>query len=502
MRTRSWGSDGARVYLPGYEHRTDTGETKVYIGDYAVVSRTGATRKVEYLLKDRLGSVDAVANASGSVIETRGYDAFGKPRSGTWGDLTPAKIASTAVTPKGFTQHEHLNQLELIHMNGRAYDYNLGRFTGVDPFIQFPLNSQSLNPYSYILNNPLSGTDPTGYLAATGSHIVGSDVGDTGARLSYQAQPQAISGKQSGDSGAPERTAPSGSGGSGPANNGAQAKPTPTGTDKRDSEVTQPDKKGTASNTNISGADNNWTENDGQLSGDDGGSEEGARKTIPREEMMSSGFGSPNIEDYDTEDPLFHEYTFETPLCRIASTGCTGASVLRFGDGWSAPTTTPPVKQGRNELWGYPLTGKTNPVFHSSGIDEAGNAYFFNMTLRGHNYHAGVVASNTYARNGTFYLKTHGFGYSSNLYFKAENYMVGYAYFFVLAKLCQKAYANSHKGGFSRWRPITLNCFFRWRWQVFSSCLVALMVMECCQLNGRQRWRQKVTTAFLSQDPL
>jgi hypothetical protein len=50
-------------------------------------------------------------------------------------------------------------------MNGRVYDYGLGRFMGVDPFIQFPLNSQSLNPYSYILNNPLSGTDPTGYIA-------------------------------------------------------------------------------------------------------------------------------------------------------------------------------------------------------------------------------------------------------------------------------------------------------------------------------------------------
>jgi RHS repeat-associated protein len=163
QRTRSWGSDGARVYLPGYEHRTDTGETKVYVGDYAVISKTGSTRKVEYLLKDRLGSVDAVASSAGAITETRGYDAFGKPRDGSWNDLSPAKIASTAVTPKGFTQHEHLNQLELIHMNGRVYDYGLGRFTGVDPFIQFPLNSQSLNPYSYILNNPLSGTDPTGY---------------------------------------------------------------------------------------------------------------------------------------------------------------------------------------------------------------------------------------------------------------------------------------------------------------------------------------------------
>lgn len=50
-------------------------------------------------------------------------------------------------------------------MNGRAYDYNLGRFLSVDPFIQSPGNSQSMNPYSYIMNNPLSGTDPSGYKA-------------------------------------------------------------------------------------------------------------------------------------------------------------------------------------------------------------------------------------------------------------------------------------------------------------------------------------------------
>jgi hypothetical protein len=48
-------------------------------------------------------------------------------------------------------------------MNGRVYDYNLGRFLSVDPFIQEPGNSQSMNPYSYIMNNPLAGTDPSGY---------------------------------------------------------------------------------------------------------------------------------------------------------------------------------------------------------------------------------------------------------------------------------------------------------------------------------------------------
>jgi hypothetical protein len=56
-------------------------------------------------------------------------------------------------------------------MNGRVYDYNLGRFLSVDPFIQDPDNSQSMNPYSYIMNNPLSGSDPSGYVGCAASRI-------------------------------------------------------------------------------------------------------------------------------------------------------------------------------------------------------------------------------------------------------------------------------------------------------------------------------------------
>jgi RHS repeat-associated protein len=71
------------------------------------------------------------------------------------------------ISKRGFTDHEHLDEQELIHMNGRVYDYNLGRFLSVDPFIQFVGNSQGINPYSYIMNNPLAGTDPTGYVIET-----------------------------------------------------------------------------------------------------------------------------------------------------------------------------------------------------------------------------------------------------------------------------------------------------------------------------------------------
>jgi hypothetical protein len=74
-------------------------------------------------------------------------------------------------------------------MNGRVYDYNLGRFMSVDPLIQSPTSTQSINPYSYIMNNPLAGTDPTGYEGVmTGSRIEGVDTGASGASFGAKAE--------------------------------------------------------------------------------------------------------------------------------------------------------------------------------------------------------------------------------------------------------------------------------------------------------------------------
>jgi len=48
-------------------------------------------------------------------------------------------------------------------MNGRIYDPVIGRFMSADPYIQFPDNLQSFNRYTYLMNNPLAGTDPSGF---------------------------------------------------------------------------------------------------------------------------------------------------------------------------------------------------------------------------------------------------------------------------------------------------------------------------------------------------
>nr|WP_290444442.1 RHS repeat-associated core domain-containing protein [Pseudoalteromonas sp. XMcav2-N] len=68
---------------------------------------------------------------------------------------------------RSYTGHEPITlggDNRIIHMNGRIYDADTGRFMQADPFVQAPNNLQNYNAYTYVLNNPLSYTDPSGYL--------------------------------------------------------------------------------------------------------------------------------------------------------------------------------------------------------------------------------------------------------------------------------------------------------------------------------------------------
>jgi RHS repeat-associated protein len=99
------------------------------------------------------------------VVDRRHYDAFGKERRGIVKPNSPDMVAPllAGYTGYGFTGHRQLESVGLVHMGGRVYDPELGRFLSADPFIQFALNTQSFNRYSYVLNNPLSFNDPSGY---------------------------------------------------------------------------------------------------------------------------------------------------------------------------------------------------------------------------------------------------------------------------------------------------------------------------------------------------
>jgi RHS repeat-associated protein len=136
---------------------------------------SGANTVTKLLLKDHLGSMVAEVTITGSVNAqgqvTAGTVAivantFNVHGFGPWGN---ARNLSSPLNGdnRGFTGHEHLAELGLIHMNGRIYDPVIGRFLQADPIIQAPQNAQSHNRYSYVMNNPLSFTDPSGFSSWT-----------------------------------------------------------------------------------------------------------------------------------------------------------------------------------------------------------------------------------------------------------------------------------------------------------------------------------------------
>lgn len=134
-------------------------------GVVAMVKQVGTTTSTVYMHRDHLGSTTATTNDAGAVIERFAYEPFGQRRTPA-GATTPGIVGTT--TDRGFTNHEHLDELGLIHMNGRVYDPATGRFMSADPNVPYPSNIQSYNRYSYVRNNPGAMTDPTGFLEDSG----------------------------------------------------------------------------------------------------------------------------------------------------------------------------------------------------------------------------------------------------------------------------------------------------------------------------------------------
>ena len=133
------------------------------IGALIVRSDPNAPRIVRYVHRDHLDSVSAVTTGA-VVFERNSYEAFGKRRHADWRpDGADTLLSSTHEIDQGFTGHEHADHVGLIHMGGRVYDPLIGRFTSPDPFVQFLDNAQAYNRYSYVQNNPLSNTDPSGF---------------------------------------------------------------------------------------------------------------------------------------------------------------------------------------------------------------------------------------------------------------------------------------------------------------------------------------------------
>ena len=114
-----------------------------------------------YFVADHLGSIAVAMNAAGAVVERDYYDAWGKRRNADGSDNTACSL--TSLTTRGFTGQEQIDAECLINANARIYDQTIARFMTADTIIPDSFDGQAFNRYSYVSNNPLSATDPSGH---------------------------------------------------------------------------------------------------------------------------------------------------------------------------------------------------------------------------------------------------------------------------------------------------------------------------------------------------
>ncbi|MCG8557809.1 MAG: RHS repeat-associated core domain-containing protein, partial [Proteobacteria bacterium] len=143
------------------------GETSAHF-----VLHNGSRAVAELVYKQNAQSLAVVAlhdDHLGSVVASNDSDTSSDAQRREFAPFGGFRVDQNASDPNrpktrlGYTGHEHFNKLGLVNMKGRIYDAHMGRFLQPDPFVPEPGNSQSWNRYSYVVNNPLNWTDPTGF---------------------------------------------------------------------------------------------------------------------------------------------------------------------------------------------------------------------------------------------------------------------------------------------------------------------------------------------------
>jgi RHS repeat-associated protein len=124
-----------------------------------------------WLVSDQLGTPRMIFDQTGALANVKRHDylPFGEELfAGTAGRTTQVGYVVDSVRQK-FTQKERDLETGLDYFLARYYSSTQGRFTSPDPLYASgrPVAPQSWNRYSYVLNKPLSLTDPNGLIWGT-----------------------------------------------------------------------------------------------------------------------------------------------------------------------------------------------------------------------------------------------------------------------------------------------------------------------------------------------
>lgn len=127
-------------------------DTTYYKVNDEVVAKKNPDGSKEYIHNDHLGSTSVVTDQNGVKQEETKYDPWGAIQSGG----TESKYQ--------YTGQEHDEETGLDYYEYRYYNSHIRRFAQPDDIIQNWYAPQTLNRYSYVLNNPVKYTDPSGHV--------------------------------------------------------------------------------------------------------------------------------------------------------------------------------------------------------------------------------------------------------------------------------------------------------------------------------------------------
>ncbi len=129
---------------------------------------TGSPANINWLVTDHLGTPRIIIDQTGSLVNVKRHDylPFGEELFASAGGRSVALgYTSGDGVRQQFTGKERDTETGLDYFLARYYSSTAGRFTSPDSLAGSLPNPQSLNLYSYTLNNPVNLTDPTGHVA-------------------------------------------------------------------------------------------------------------------------------------------------------------------------------------------------------------------------------------------------------------------------------------------------------------------------------------------------
>ena len=129
---------------------TEVVTSSYYLGGRLVAQKAGST--LRHVHQDSLSSTALMSDSGGSLDSSMTFYPFGGTRSGS------------VNTEQRFTGQRLDAGTGLYYYGARYYDPLIGRFISADTVVQGFTNPQTLNRYSYCVNNPLKYVDSSGHV--------------------------------------------------------------------------------------------------------------------------------------------------------------------------------------------------------------------------------------------------------------------------------------------------------------------------------------------------